>query len=335
MNCLNRTRWLPLLAAPIAVVLCLGVRVISNDAANTPHAATNEASLSLDDSPLPEYIGGDECLFCHRFETAQRWQDNRHNRSIRGVDSSVVEALRRHESLAGVADDVQFIMGHTNRLRFLRKGRGYGRLELLSAEMVPTQSETPPQVLRADHPQWHAERFGAACAGCHTTQTDSRTQTFSAISLDCYVCHGNSTLEHTKDTTQMLFARSRKEPARVVVSICGQCHLRGGRSNRSGLPYPYNYIAGDDLFADFRVDLTAADDPRLNPGDRHIYHNARAVMERSMSDVTCSSCHNLHAQSTVKHRRLVASDVCFVCHERGAARWARPSYEVHSPVCGY
>jgi hypothetical protein len=289
-----------------------------------------------DDDSLPEYITGDECLFCHRFETGQNWQENRHNRTIRRAESDVesVHPLRQNRDLAEFADAIEYVMGHKNRLRYLKKGAGYGRLELLNTQFVPAKSGVPPQWIDSHDPHWDRSQFGQKCAGCHTTQTDSRTQAFAAVSLDCYVCHGHATLEHTKDTSRMLFARGRRDPARLVASVCGQCHLRGGHSQATGLPYPNNYVAGSDLFSDFQVNLDAADDMGLDPVDRHVYHNVREVSAKK-SDVTCLSCHTVHAQSTTRHRRVAPSEICFVCHDRDAKRFTRPTYQTHSIVCGY
>jgi predicted CXXCH cytochrome family protein len=300
-------------------------------AANPPTAR----AITDDDPPLPEYISGDECLFCHRFQTGETWPENRHNRTVRRPDDDEKSMLRlrEHKDLAPFADETQFVMGNKRRTRFLRKGQGYGRLDLLSAEVAWDRADAAT-VVHADRPSWDTQRFGQACAGCHSTQADSRTQSFSAISLDCFVCHGNSTLEHTKDKKRMLFARGNSAPARTVVSACGQCHLRGGRSKATGLPYPNNFTAGEDLFADFVVNLAAADDATLNPGDRHVVVNVRSVLQKDDA-MTCISCHNVHAQTTVKHRRLPRSAICYECHDRDAARWSRPTYEVHSDVCGY
>jgi hypothetical protein len=323
----------PLLLVTLHVTLCFiaGLRT-----SHIPQGAEQPATRQSDDAPLPDYISGDECLFCHRFETAQNWQENRHNRTIRRVDADerALFTLRRYQG-ASIADGIEFVMGGKYRIRFLKKGQAYGQLDLLTTELIPEKPHEPAKLIRSENPEWDMAKFGSGCAGCHATQANSRTQSFAAVSLDCYVCHGDTSLEHTKDKSRMLFARGHQEPPRVIVSSCGQCHLRGGRSRTTRLPYPKNYIAGGDLFTDFQVNFAAADDPKLNPGDRHVFHNARTVMELGMGEVTCLSCHSVHTQSTLKHRRLLRSEICFVCHDREASGWTKPSYEVHSSVCGY
>src|SRR5581483_5051751 len=121
-----------------------------------------------------------------------------------------------------------------------------------------------------NNPHWDAQRFQDACAGCHTTGVDSREHTFSSLALDCYVCHGSADLQHSKDTALMILAKKRKDPPRVITSICAQCHVRTGKSNSTGLPYPNNFVAGDNLFRDFQVDLSPEAIAVQNPADRHV-----------------------------------------------------------------
>ena len=111
--------------------------------------------------------------------------------------------------------------------------------------------------------------------------------------------------------------------------------MRTGQARSTGLPYPDNFVAGDNLFRDFEVDLSAAALERLNPADRHIQENVRDVVLLGQEEVTCLSCHEVHKQSTLKHRRLVKTDLCLNCHEATGSMKVRKSYEVHSKTCGY
>ncbi len=306
------------------------------------HDRSREALATCNDDPaLPEFITGDECLFCHGREGSRQWQETWHNHTIRPLEleSEIRQAMKSHAALAPFVDRVEFVLGHKIRMRLLKKGAGYGKLDLLSAEIIPPKLDIPGKWLHDAEPRWDAMKFGESCAGCHTTQLDSRTMSFAAVSLDCYVCHGAATLDHTKDAALMLLAKARKDPPRVVISICGQCHLRGGRSKTTGLPFPNNFVAGGDLFRDFVVDFALADNPQLNPIDRHVYQNARDVIERDKTDVTCLNCHSIHptvhGQSAAAHRRLAASDLCLSCHHATGPKSVRKPFEVHSKVCEY
>jgi predicted CXXCH cytochrome family protein len=219
--------------------------------------------------------------------------------------------------LATIAGEVQLVMGHDRRERFLKPAAAYGKLELLSTD------------------RWDRDAFGASCAGCHATGVDSQKQTFAALSLDCFVCHGEVPEQHTTDRSLVLLPKKRSEPARVVASVCGQCHLRGGKSKSSGRPYPNNFVAGDNLLRDFQVDLSEAAIDRANPADAHVLANVRDVTILGQERVTCLSCHDVHASSTLKHHRVAEGQICWHCHVPDKPKKVRKSYEVHSPLCGY
>jgi hypothetical protein len=217
--------------------------------------------------PLPDYVTGDECLFCHDRTIGLTWQTNPHAWTIRPVGIPPAASTPPRGA--------SHVLGDGTRVRWLALS-GYGRFDLLAA----------------DGKTWQSDVFAKRCVGCHTTAVDPKTRAFS--------CHGAVPSGHTGDTAQVWLSKKHGRTPRLVVSICGQCHLRGARSVSSGLPYANNFVAGDDLFADFRMDLSA--------GEGHVYRNVRDVLERG-SDVTCLSCHRVHGDSSRK-RSPVRSPVC-------------------------
>jgi predicted CXXCH cytochrome family protein len=121
----------------------------------------------------------------------------------------------------------------------------------------------------------------------------------------------------------------------VITSTCASCHLRGGKSRSTGLPFPNNFVAGDNLFQDFLVDFSKADDESLNPGDRHIYRNVRDVVVSGIEYPTCINCHDVHKNTSFKHRRAPRTAICADCHNaEGTIKGSKP-YTVHSEVCEY
>ena len=53
------------------------------------------------------------------------------------------------------------------------------------------------------------------------------------------------------------------------------------------------------------------------------------------SDVTCLSCHRIHANDTTKHRRVLTSAACQDCHNAEGPKKAVKTYTVHSALCEY
>lgn len=257
---------------------------------------------------FPDYVTGDECLFCHR-DIGTTWPRNAHQRTMRPAEKNDL-ALRSLAMLAGgnkFAPEVDLLLGEERFVRYLKRSKQYGRVEMLSATHDAAVGKIEGDA------NWDENKFADRCAGCHATAVDTATRAFSATSIDCVSCHGVVDLAHSKNTTLVLLSDQNRDPKQVV-SICAQCHLRGGQSKSSGLPYPNSFVAGDNLFLDFDVDLSDDAIHQLPPADRHIFENVRDVELLRNTQVTCLSCHSVHQQSTAKHQELSHSDRCMSCH---------------------
>jgi hypothetical protein len=285
--------------------------------------------------PLPEYVTGDQCLFCHRDDVGPSWATNRHHQTVREIEKEAPALASLKRSAKELAGDVRLVLGGGNRQRFLKQSEAYGKLDLLSAEWLPSRPGKEGRLVATDRPHWDARKFADGCAGCHTTGVDSEKRTFSAVGLDCYVCHGDAPLEHSKNASLVHLAKKRKDTAPVVTSICAQCHIRTGKSKSTGRPYPNNFVAGDNLFRDFQVDFSDEAIQRLGPADRHVLENVRDVVVFGKKDVTCLTCHDVHKQSAKKHHRVAPDDSCQHCHHPTGSKKVRKPYEVHSATCGY
>src|SRR5205823_2966045 len=84
--------------------------------------------------PVPEYVTGDECLFCHRSDIGPTWPRNRHQRTTRDVEaaSPALAALKKASELKPLADEVNVLLGHVRSVRFLKKSSAYGKLAILT-----------------------------------------------------------------------------------------------------------------------------------------------------------------------------------------------------------
>lgn len=288
------------------------------------------------EKPVPDYVTGDQCLFCHRMKIGATWSTNRHNLTLREWDpQSAAAAALRESPWADRLGEIQFVMGDRRRQRFLRSAQAYGKLELLSAEWSPTLDQEPGRLLAGESVHWDVNRFADACAGCHATAVNPQEKSFSSLSLDCYVCHGNVPAEHPNQPDLALFSPARKEAARVVTSICAQCHVRTGKSKSTGRPYATNFVAGDNLFRDFAVDFSDEALAGLSTADRHVVENVRDVVVSGDERLTCLTCHDVHDGTTDRHTRLAGSEFCGHCHETLGQAWGLKPVSNHSPTCGF
>jgi hypothetical protein len=285
---------------------------------------------------VPEFVTSGECLFCHRNDVGTTWQKNSHGATVRQrEDAPQFKEIQQGQSkLAATGKEVEFFMGSRHRLRFLKKN-GYGKFAILNTQATLDANSKITNWLEAEKPVWDKDKFTNRCAGCHTTGVEPKEKTFATFSLDCYVCHGAVDLEHTNNTALVWLSKKRKSDVLAVTSICASCHLREGKSKLSGLPYANNFVAGDNLFQDFQVDFSRADDESLNPGDRHVYRNVRDVVLYG-KQITCLNCHSVHGNSSSKHRLTPKTQICSDCHDTEKSIY-KPAkqYTVKSALCEY
>lgn len=284
----------------------------------------------------PEFVRGDECLFCHRNDIGPTWGKNTHGRTIRmREDTPELTALLLSRSPATqFQQDVQYFLGSRHRVRFLKKS-GYGKFSISGAQAALSADGKLDSWIEPEGPIWDERRFPERCAGCHATAVDPASKSFQAFGLDCLTCHGDVPLDHTNDTSRVWLSKKRRKDSQPITSLCAQCHLRGGRSRSTGLPYANTFIAGDNLFKDYEVDLAEADNLSLNPGDRHVYRNVRDVVVYGAESPTCITCHQVHGQSSIKHRRALRAPICLDCHYAEGEMKRVKRYIVSSDTCEY
>jgi hypothetical protein len=289
--------------------------------------------------PIPDFVHGDECLFCHRNNIGPLWQKNAHGVAVRQLEDApeLTKMLESLPALADVAKQVEYFLGSRHRVRFLQK-EGYGKFTMLNAQVALgenwQEAKSPPALVDHEKLAWDKEKFANRCAGCHATAVDPETRAFTEFGLDCYTCHGEVNLNHSNDISLALLSKKRRDDAKVITSLCAQCHLRESKSRSTGLPYPNNFVAGDNLFQDLEVDWARAEDQKLNAGDRHIWRNARDMALYGNESITCLSCHQIHANSSFKHRRVLRAPICAECHQGEGFKNVK-RYEVHSSLCEY
>src|SRR5437899_2643958 len=68
--------------------------------------------------PLPNFMSGDECLFCHR-DVGPGWPTNRHGQTIRTVDADApaLKELARSPQFKDISAEVEFLLGGKTGVR--------------------------------------------------------------------------------------------------------------------------------------------------------------------------------------------------------------------------
>jgi predicted CXXCH cytochrome family protein len=73
----------------------------------------------------------------------------------------------------------------------------------------------------------------------------------------------------------------------------------------------------------------------LDPTERHTLDNVRNVIIFEKNQLTCLTCHSVHAQSTAQHQQLDEQAFCLNCHNAGEPKTTIKPHRRHSPLCGY
>jgi hypothetical protein len=166
------------------------------------------------------------------------------------------------------------------------------------------------------------------CLECHTTYFKVRrsfgaVETFdrskALLSVDCERCHGPAA-RHVK------YHRSNPDeddPKYIIntghltrkqsIDNCALCHS-GIRTN---LMPSFTYVAGNDLDR-FFIPMPPSDSGDVHGNQVGLLTSSKCF---KMSDMTCSSCHNVHVKET---RKLgLFSQRCMSCHEERSDKFCK------------
>ena len=113
-------------------------------------------------------------------------------------DSPAERALQNRDELRDYAGAVTALLGTGTHQRFLKVGDQFGQMDLLSVKWSSDTNDADGRLTLQQDPHWDVARFGSNCAGCHATGLEASTRQFKAMSLDCYVCHGDPSDDHTE-----------------------------------------------------------------------------------------------------------------------------------------
>ncbi len=288
--------------------------------------------------PLPPYTESGECLFCHRDQVGGTWART----STIARSATPRPASRRLRPCEPIRPPrtwptrCKLILGDTARQRFLKRAEEYGKVDMLSVRAALGRGGRA-RLEHAENPHWDAQDVRPVVRRLpHDGRRPQDARLRGALARLLLVPRRRAGRAHANDPKLMPLAKARKDLARrrdfdlrLVPRAVRQ------ESKSSGLPYPNNFVAGDNLFKDFQVDWALADDAKLNPADRHVLDNVRDVVVYGQENMTCLSCHDVHSGSSRKHRDLPDQKYCLQCHVEGKDKKQLLRYEVHSDRCRY
>jgi predicted CXXCH cytochrome family protein len=166
------------------------------------------------------------------------------------------------------------------------------------------------------------------CVGCHTTNFDPDSKTWTELGVGCEACHGPGD-KHSQSMDTKDIADLRKLDAKKLNMVCGQCHSHG--ADLSGkYAFPPDFMPGDDLEKIFKLSEATG-------GVVNSQYNTFLTSKHAAGGMECTSCHDTHGDKAKdKHQlRKPVNDLCLGCHKLtlGTAK-AIADLKSHAPSAG-
>jgi nitrate/TMAO reductase-like tetraheme cytochrome c subunit len=278
---------------------------------------------------LPGYQGSESCKGCHSVQYAE-WKDSLHARTVHEPSASEKQLLGR--SLLCGDEDAKYVLGERHARRFMVASMTDPAKHL----MLPCRYDVgPAEWVSLHETDWKSSTWEAGCGACHSVGFSSDDLTLRELGVGCEACHGPGSRHEDRTGRGGMVAFGRLTSRQEIV-ICASCHLQGGRSKATGLNFARNYVAGDDLFADYLFDwgtLDGAAGSAGNPIDIHQKLLIRDAATRQAGELRCTSCHEFHRMGHAKHEKLSRQDFCHLCHEQ--ADFKLKDYNQSCNVCEF
>jgi len=191
---------------------------------------------------------------------------------------------------------------------------------------VPAKSWCNSPGFPADMPRF-TRNVSGRCLECHGSrafiETYERTDYFDKNSIvygvDCERCHGpsaNHVVFHNanpEEKTASYILQKKNLGRQQNLDLCALCHS----GIRNAIKPPFSYQAGDKL-AEFSLPRYSED----STATLDVHGNQYGLLSSSKcfknSQMTCSSCHNVHGQEI--NQPVLFSQRCINCHNPGNAK---------------
>jgi predicted CXXCH cytochrome family protein len=302
---------------PLKVALVLVLLILVAEAARIGTAGAQT---------IPDYIGAQACMGCHAGKYAS-WKSTRHA-------SMVVEIINSTKLPLDIASAPAVLKSELRKATYIIAGTFF-----IARDPATQHFKTLGVIFDRDEkaykPAPSSFDWSTQCAGCHVTNMDTPTLTWSEAGIGCEACHGPGR-EHVL---------SQGDPKKIVVSkaadICGQCHagndrVTGGHLMSDGTNWIVGYRPGMKLSKLPGVQLTLVDPAKLPPDPEvnhlRIYNMWEASKHgKSLSDVIdkeratpeCYGCHSAEGFAArqqyktidISNQASLHSLTCVACHD--------------------
>lgn len=285
--------------------------------------------VMADAQTIPDYIGSQACMGCHTWKYTS-WKSTRHANMVVEIINSTKLPLDIAKAPAALQSELRKATYIVSGALFIARDPASQHFKTLGVFYDRDEKAYKPMTSTFD---WSTQ-----CAGCHVTNMDTPTLTWSEAGIGCEACHGPGR-DHVM---------SKGDPKKIVVGkaadTCGQCHagndrVSGGHLMSDGTNWVVGYRPGMQLSKLPGVQLTPVDPVKLPP-DPEVNHLRNYNMweaskhGKSLTDVLegplkdrltpeCFGCHSAEGFAAkqqyktvdIANKAIFHSLTCVACHD--------------------
>lgn len=245
-----------------------------------------------------KYIGSSECATCH--DDSHPAITAAHRKTKHRL--AMTDAAKKPAAIVAVLDadspfkksDVRYVLGTgTDYQDYLDKD-----LKLLPGRWLVKEQKWV-QIEQVD--------AVTQCVGCHVTNFDPETKTWTELGVGCESCHGSGAA-HSESMEAKDIVNPKKLDAKKQNMICGQCHSQA--TDGSGkYAFSPKFVPGQDLGQFLKLKVCAE-------GAVNAQYNEFLTSKHASTGSTCVTCHDSHGDKAKAAHQLRApiSALCLGCH---------------------
>lgn len=245
-----------------------------------------------------KYIGSAQCLACHK--DMHEALTNGYNKTAHRA--AMADATKKPNAIVAKFDDnspikksdIKYVLG---------TGKVYQNYLDKDLKVLPGEWNTKDQ-------KWVSiESVDGAtqCVGCHATNFNPNTKTWTELGVGCERCHGPGS-EHAESMEASDINGLKTLDSKHKDMVCGQCHSVGNDPTGK-YAFPTTFSPGEDIDKHFKL-------KDVGEHARNSQYNTFIASKHYQGGMYCTTCHDPHGDKTKAKPQLkrAVNDQCMACH---------------------
>ena len=321
-----------------------------------PPAAGTSAAAAIPRPAPQEFVGSQICAECHA-DQFDSYLHTAHSRSLSLVDPALEppdgsflhqrsghsfkvyrqDGEMRHRE-AMLTTDGDTIAESNHAVKYLVGSGNHSRTYLSEIDGFLVESPITWYESRREwgvspgydvlHPPGFQRAADVGCLACHVGSAEAIDGSlhrirFHELAIGCERCHGAgqdhvaaSRANALQDKLVATITNPGALPRNLVEDICAQCHLRGEATVFLPGAGPLDFRPGTPL-ASVRVDYGVDSAHHQMEVVGHVEQMRLSRCHSQSGEMTCTTCHEMHAEGTAVSAEQFYRSKCLDCHAVG------------------